>query len=179
MPTESTDSSLSYEAVASFATKVQFRDAVARLLAAGFDPADLSVLATHQSLEIAGNMPGYPGKPGESLTAGLTDEINFLNPLTDAGIVFLSGGPIAAVFAALVGAGLGGAALKEILDRYIANRHSADFAAALKAGEVLLWVRVADPGRGEAAVRLLAAAGGRNSHLHQRAEKASQREVET
>jgi len=166
MSANSTASSPSYEAVASFATKAQFRDAVARLLAAGFEPSDLSVLATHQSLEVAGNLPGYPGKPGQSLTAGLTDEISFLEPLTDAGIVFLSGGPIAAAFAALVGAGLGGAALKEILDRYTANRHSADFAAALKAGEVLLWVRVADPVRGAAAVKLLASAGGRNAHLH-------------
>jgi hypothetical protein len=156
----------SYEAVASFATKAAFRDAVARLLAARFEPSDLSVLATHQSLEIAGDVPGYAGKPGQSLTAGLTDEINFLDPLTDAGIVFLSGGPIAAAFAALVGAGLGGAALKEILDRYTANRHSSAFAAALKAGEVLLWVRAADAARGTDAVRLLAEAGGRNAHLH-------------
>lgn len=49
------------EAIASFATPDQFRDAVRRLLAAGFTPSDLSVLATHNSLEVA----GYPAKPGE------------------------------------------------------------------------------------------------------------------
>lgn len=165
MSADRTDSNPSYEAVASFATKTEFRDAVSRLLGAGFAPSDLSVLATHESLEIAGNLPGYPAKPGESLTAGLTDEIRFLDPLTDAGIVFLSGGPIAAAFAALVGAGLGGAALKEFLDRYTANRDSGEFAAALKQGSVLLWVRVADSAGGELALKLLSDADGRNAHL--------------
>ncbi len=82
--------------------------------------------------------------------------MNFLGPLTVAGIVLLSGGPIAAALAALVGAGLGGAAIKEVLDRYTANRHSAAFAAALEAGAVLLWVRVGRP----------RARGGRHPHPH-------------
>jgi hypothetical protein len=156
------------EAVASFATREQFRDAVKQLLAAGFAPADLSVLASHDLLEVAGNVAGYPGAPGEYLFAGLTDEVNFLGPLTVAGIVLLSGGPIAAALAALVGAGLGGAAIKELLDRYTANRHSAAFAAALGAGAVLLWVRVADPALEAVATRILTEAGGRTTHIHTR-----------
>jgi len=52
------------EAVASFADKENFRRAVGRLLASGFKPADLSVLASHDSLEVAGDVPGYRGKPG-------------------------------------------------------------------------------------------------------------------
>lgn len=156
------------EAVASFATRDQFRDAVSRLLGAGFRPSDLSVLATHESLEVAGKLPGYPGKPGENLLAGLTDEVNFIGPLTVAGIVLLSGGPVAAAIAALVGAGLGGVAVKEVLDHYSANRHSAEFAAALAAGALLLWVRVDDRALEATAVRLLEEAGGRNAHIHAR-----------
>ena len=158
------------EAVASFAKREQFRAAVAKLIAAGFAPADLSVLATHESLEVAGDVAGYLGGPGASLVAGLTDEVTFLGPLTVAGIVILTGGPIAAAIAALVGAGLGGAAIKEVLDRYTANRHSAEFAAALEAGAVLLWVRVADPALEAPAARLLEEAGGRNVHIHARPE---------
>ena len=60
--------------------------------------------------------------------------MKYIGPLTIAGIIVLSGGPIAAGIAALVGAGLGGAALKEILDRYTAGHHSEEFAAALQAG---------------------------------------------
>jgi hypothetical protein len=157
------------EAVASFADKEHMRQAVAKLLVAGFKPADISVLASHDSLEVAGGVPGYEGTPGASLLAGLTDEVNFLAPLTIAGIVLLSGGPVAVALAALVGAGFGGAAVKEVLDYLTANRHSAEFAAALAAGAVLLWVRVDDPAREALALRVLAEAGGKHGHMHERA----------
>jgi hypothetical protein len=159
------------EAVASFASKAQLRDAVSRLLAANFKPTDLSVLATHDSLEVAGDVPAYGGTPGSSLLAGLTDEVSFLAPLTVAGIVLLSGGPVAAAIAALVGAGVGTAAIKEVLDYYAANRHSAEFAQALKSGGVLLWVRVDDPALEAPAVRILEEAGGRSAHIHARPAK--------
>ncbi len=162
------------EAVASFASKAQFRDAVRRLLAGGFKPTDLSVLATHDSLEVAGNVPGYPGTPGEALTAGLTDEVTYLAPLTIAGVVLLSGGPVAAAIAGLVAAGLGGAALGEVLDRYLANRHSAEFARAVAAGSVLLWVRVEDPELEPTAIRLLEEAGGKDAHMYGRPAPAAQ-----
>lgn len=157
------------EAVASFATKPQFRAAVAALLGAGFAPSDLSVLATHDSLEVAGSVPGYPGTPGASLAAGLTDEANYIIPLAVAGVALVSGGPVAAALAALVGAGLSGVGLKDVLDRIAANRHSATFAAALKAGAVLLWVRVEGEAREATALRLLEEAGGRHTHVHARA----------
>jgi hypothetical protein len=157
------------EAVASFADKAQLRRAVGQLLAGGFTPADLSVLGTHDSLEVAGEVPGYQGKPSQSLFAGLTDEAALIMPLTVAGISLLSGGPLAVALAALAGAGLGGAALKELLDYATANRHSAEFAAALKAGAALLWVRVADPQLEPTAVRILEEAGGRHAHIHARA----------
>lgn len=157
------------EAVASFADKAALRRAVAALLQAGFKPADLSVLASHDLLEVAGEVPGYPGKPGASLFAGLTDEVGYLAPLTVAGIVLLSTGPVGAAIAALVAAGLGGAALKEVVDRIAANEHSAYFTAALKAGDVLLWVRVDDAALEAAAARLLAEAGGRYVHVNARA----------
>ncbi|HUH84201.1 MAG TPA: hypothetical protein VLX85_06300 [Stellaceae bacterium] len=156
------------EAVAAFADKAQLRAAVGAVLAGGFKPTDLSVLATHDSLEVAGGVPGYPGKPRQNLLAGLTDEVRFLDPLTIAGFAFLSGGPVALALAALASAGLGGAAIKEVLDYYAANRHSAAFAAALKAGGVLLWVVVADPALEATAVRLLEEAGGKNAHVHAR-----------
>lgn len=159
------------EAVAAFPGKAELRDAVTRLLAGGFKPADLSVLATHDSLEVAGDMPGYRGSPGSTVLSGLTDEVNFIGPLTVAGIVLLSGGPVAAAIGALVAAGLGGAAVKEVLDRYAANQHSAEFAAALQSGAVLLWVRVDDPELEASAVRMLEEAGGRHAHMHARTVK--------
>jgi hypothetical protein len=154
------------EAVASFPDREHFHAGVSSLLAAGFAPSDLSVLASHDSLAAAGE-PAGADKP-TLLPAGLSDEIKYIGPLTVAGIAVLSGGPIAVAVAALVGAGLGGAALKELFDDYTAPRHSADFNAALQAGAALLWVRCEDPDRELTATRLLDEAGGRHVHIHGR-----------
>ena len=153
------------EAVASFPDREHFRNAVSALLAAGFDRSDLSVLASHDSLAVADEAAGTTK---EILRAGLSDDLKYIAPLTVAGIIVLSGGPIAVVVAALVGAGLGGAALKELFDDYTAPRHSEDFAAALKAGAALLWVRCGDPDRELVATRILEEAGGRHVHVHGR-----------
>ncbi len=153
------------EAVASFPDRAHFRAAVSALLAAGFATSDLSVLATHDSLAAAG---AAAGSGAEAVPAGLSDEIKYIAPLTVAGIAVLSGGPIAAVVAALVAAGLGGAALKELFDDYTAPRHSAEFKTALDAGAALLWARCEDPEREAAATRILAEAGGHHVHVHGR-----------
>jgi hypothetical protein len=150
------------EAVASFPDRRQFRDAVAALLAGGFAPTDLSVLASHQPLSAADE------NPGELIAAGLTDEIKYLGPLTVAGIILVSGGPIAATVAALVGAGLGGAALKELFDDYAAAPHREEFASALAEGAALLWVRCADPDLELRALRILEESGGQRVHIHGR-----------
>ena len=150
------------EAVASFPDRAHFRRAVSALLAGGFRHDDLSVLASHQPLAAA------EGEPSEFVAAGLSDELKYIAPLTVAGIVLISGGPIAATVAALVGAGLGGAALKEFFDDYAATPHRADFEAALQAGAALLWVRCDDPETELSATRILEEAGGQHVHIHGR-----------
>jgi hypothetical protein len=150
------------EAVASFASRGEFEHAVSELKAAGFAPSDISVLGSHDSLSTAGDSAEEAG------AASVAAEIKYLGPLTIAGIIMLSGGPIAATLAAVVGAGLGGAAVKELLDGFFAPQHKDEFAAALEAGALLLWVRVDDPAMEAAALRILTQAGGRNAHMHAR-----------
>lgn len=159
------------EAVASFPDREHFHNAVSALLAGGFARDDLSVLASHDSLAVA----EAETKNGTGLlSAGLSDEIKYVAPLTVAGIIVLSGGPIALTVAALVGAGLGGAALKELFDDYTASRHSEDFAAALKAGAALLWVRCPDPDSELAATRILEETGGHHVHVHGRSPRSDE-----
>jgi hypothetical protein len=160
------------EAVASFPDREHFRRAVSELLAGGFERGDLSVLASHDSLAVA-ELADDNGKG--IFPAGLSDEIKYVAPLTVAGIIVLSGGPIAAAVAAVVGAGLGGAALKELFDDFTAPRHSEDFAAALKAGAALLWVRCLDPHCELAATRILEEAGGHHVHVHGRSPRPEER----
>ena len=73
------------------------------------------------------------------------------------------------------GAGLGGAALKELFDEYTAPRHAQDFEAALHAGAALLWARCEDPERELTATRILEEAGGRDVHVHGRPPRADKR----
>src|SRR6516162_9766274 len=162
------------EVVASFPDREHFRSAVSALLAAGFERSDLSVLASHDSLAVA-EAANDSGRG--ILSAGLSAEIKYIAPLTVAGIIVLSGGPIALTVAALVGAGLGGAALKELFDDYTASRHSEDFAAALKGGAALLWVRCPDPDSELAATRILDQAGGAHVHVHGRATGPSESDL--
>jgi hypothetical protein len=152
---------ISREAVASFARRADFERAVGGLKAAGFDSSDISLLGSHDSLATAGD-----GEEGQA--AGWAAEIKYLGPLTIAGIIVLSGGPIAATLAAVGGAGLGGAAIKELLDGYFAPPHKNEFIAALEAGALLLWVRVDDPAMEQVALRILTESGGRNAHMHAR-----------
>jgi hypothetical protein len=160
------------EAVASFPDREHFHRAVANLLAGGFETSDISVLASRDSLAAAGEPP----EPGPKLLpAGLADEIKYILPLTVAGIIVLSGGPITAVVAALVGAGLGGAALKELFDEYTAPPHAAQFEAALRAGAALLWVRCEDAERELRATRILEESGGKHVHIHGRPARPGER----
>ena len=78
--TEPTPFPVIREAVASFPDRAHFRNAVAALLAAGFDQTDLSVLASHQPLTAADD------NPGALTAAGLSEEIKYIAPLTVAGI---------------------------------------------------------------------------------------------
>src|SRR4029077_1347678 len=120
---------------------------------------------SHDSLAIAED---DAAAPKGILAAGLTEQIKYVAPLTVAGIVVLSGGPIALGVAAVVGAGLGGAALKELFDDYTAAHHSEDFAEALNAGAALLWVRCGYPDHELVATRVLEEAGGQHVHIHGR-----------
>jgi hypothetical protein len=156
------------EAIASFPDREHFRHAVSALLAAGFDQTDLSVLASHQPLAVADD------ERAKLTAAGLTEELKYIGPLTLAGFALVSGGPIAATMAALVAAGLGGAALKEIFDDYTAPPHRDEFAAALNAGAVLLWVRCADSDLEARALRILEESGGRHVHIHGRPERSEE-----
>jgi hypothetical protein len=172
MPESSPSFPIIREAVASFPDREHFHRAVANLVGAGFDTADLSVLASRDSLAAAGEPPAREPK---LLPAGLADEIKYIAPLTVAGIILLSGGPIAATVAALVGAGLGGAALKELFDDYTAPRHAENFEAALHAGAALLWVRCEDSERELTATRILEETGGRHVHVHGRPPRSAER----
>ena len=151
------------EVVGLFGDRDTFDAAVAALLAAGFERSDLSVLASHESLDAAGR----PGKPWREALLALTGELKYEGPLVASGAIFLAGGPLAATIAAVIGAAVGGIAAKDLLEEITAKPHTEDFARSLQAGSVIVWVRVADDAQCDHALALLRESGAANVHVVQ------------
>lgn len=153
------------EVVGILADRTQFEQAVERLSVAGFSRADLSVLTSHDSIDAAGREP----KSWRNALVGLLGELKYEGPLVAAGLIALAAGPIGAVVAAAVAAGVGGVALKELLDEVTSVPDSEDFARALAAGSIILWVAVDDAAQEAKAHEVLTGAGATNVHVHERA----------
>ncbi len=149
------------EVVALFTTREDFDRAVATLIGDGFDRSDLSVLASHTSLEAA---DPTAGKPRDEALTGLVGELKYAFPLTTAGLIAIVGGPIEAAVAALVAASLGGVAIKDYLDELTSHPKPDEFSRALEAGGVILWVAVTNDEQEVRATALLEREGGQNVH---------------
>jgi hypothetical protein len=144
------------EVVGLFADRDRLEGAVAALLGAGFERADLSVLASHESLDAA-------GRPGEAMLA-LVGELKYEGPLVASGAILLAGGPLAASIAAIIGAAVGGVAVKDLLEEVTSKPHTEDFARSLAAGSVILWVRAEDKMQERRAREILGASCAANVH---------------
>lgn len=152
------------EVVGTFSDRAHFEAAIDRLLNAGFSRADLSVLSSHDSLDVA----AHQGKPWKDVLTALVSEVKYEGPLVAAGLIALAAGPVGATIAGLVAAGIGGAAFKELLDEVSAIPDSDDFARALAAGSVILWVMVKDQLEEERAKAVLLDAEAQNVHVFER-----------
>lgn len=153
------------EVVGLFADRPAFEAAVHHLLESGFARPDLSVLDSHESLEAA----GAPGKPFKDVLTALVGEIKYEGPLVASGAILLAGGPTAALVASVIGAATAGVVAKDVLDEVTASPHTENFANALDAGGVILWVACADEAHERKALKILEQFSGANVHIHERA----------
>jgi len=151
------------EVVGLFSDRESFEAAVTALMEAGFGHADLSVLGSHESIDAAGS----PGKHWRDVMTAMVGEIKYEAPLVASGAIFLAGGPVAATIAGVIGAAVGGVAIKEMLGEVTAKPHTEDFARSLEAGSVILWVRASDAERERQASAILEQHRGANVHVHQ------------
>lgn len=150
------------ELVAQFADIETFRAAVEALLQAGFERTDLSMLGTHDSLEVAGDLAGYRRDPAASIRAGLADESGLIGSIALAGVLLLAAGPVGVAGAAIAAAAAGALALRPFFGQLAESVHAEGLARAIEDGHILLWVRTADVAAVERAASLLEAGGGRN-----------------
>ncbi|HLO76724.1 MAG TPA: hypothetical protein VK196_09755 [Magnetospirillum sp.] len=153
------------EVVGTFADRAHFQAAIDALFKAGFVRTDLSVLSSHESIDTA---TAQPGKSWKDALVALVGELKYEGPLVAAGLIALAAGPVGAVIAGLVAAGVGGAAAKELLDEVAALPDSEQFSKALAAGSVILWVSVADPAAEARAKAILHDTAAQNIHVFER-----------
>lgn len=155
----------SSEIVGLFARPDQLVDCIKDLLSNGFSHADLSVLSTHEAIEAA--QPAASAWSDRLLP--LVSEARYEVPLVAGALIALAAGPVGAIVAGLAAAGVGAAALKELFEEVISLPDTESFAAAVKAGEIVLWVVAADAPQQQVVSELLTRHGASNVHLHQRA----------
>jgi hypothetical protein len=148
------------EAVGLIASRDQFEEVVRALLQAGFARTDVSVLASHESLDATGD----PATPWRDVMLRLLGDVRVESALVASGAVFLAGGALAATLAALIGAAVGGVALKDVVEEVTSQPHHAEFVRSLAAGGLVLWVRADTPERLVAALEILRAKGAGNVH---------------
>lgn len=152
----------SREIVGLFSTRATFESAVKNLLAAGFERSDISVLSSHDSLEITEKQ-----EPSlKDMFSALIGELKFEGPIIASGAVFLAGGPMAGTIAAVVGAAVSSVAIKEVIDEITSAPDSDDFARAVDAGSIILWVRATSSEQEDKATSILKDNGGANIHIH-------------
>lgn len=158
------NSGLKEEVVGILSDRTSFDRAIRSLTEAGFGRTDISVLASHDSIDVAGGN----SKSWKDALLALFGELKFEGPLVAAGAIGLAAGPEGAALAALIAAGVGGVAAKELMGELTAKPHSEEFANALAAGSILLWVEARDEDRKARAESLLTEAGASNVHVHRR-----------
>lgn len=155
----------SREVVGLFQDRLDFEAAVHHLLDdADFIRTDLSVLDSHETLDVSGE----PGKPFKDVLTALVGEIKYEGPMVASGAILLAGGLTAAVIASVIGAATAGVVAKDILDEVTATPHTENFANALDAGGVILWILCATKAQEQQAQEILAKFNAQNIHVHER-----------
>lgn len=152
------------EAVGLIANRELFEKTTEALLAAGFQRSHMSVLSSRESLDAAGE----PGQPWRDVLVALLGEIKYEWPLVASGALVLAGGPVAATMGAIIGAATAGVVTKEVLDEVTSAPHTEDFAHALEAGGVILWIHTEGREREALALAILNENDAGNVHIHER-----------
>ncbi|MCC7049154.1 MAG: hypothetical protein IT562_20745 [Alphaproteobacteria bacterium] len=171
------------EAVGTFDTSEQLEAAIDALERAGWDRADLSVLAQKDLVlppagptvadaakaaddADASRSPVVPDvdiRQGRTLAASMAGVIAAF-AATGATVV-TGGGALAAVVGAAA-AGGGATALVHALGRMIGENHDSFLQEQIDRGGILLWVRMRKPGQETRAQEILRQHGGQNVHIH-------------
>lgn len=171
------------EAIGVLGDPQELERTVEDLLTEGFNHSDISLLASEETArEKLGH--GYPDtraaeddpkapriefvEPESRVEArgALAGILGYVGAVTAGGIAFATGGAAGVIIAAgLVGGGALGS-LGAVLGRILDQRLASTLENQVRHGGIVLWVRVADQGQEETALRVLSRHGARDVHVH-------------
>lgn len=171
------------EAVGVFDSAESLEDAIEDLQSAGFDRAEISLLAGEhavekklghayrrvQELEDEASVPRTTFVSTESrgdAEGGLIGGLMYVGALLAAGGIVASGGTLAGAVVAAALAGGAGAAAGSALSKLLEYHHADYLAEQLGHGGILLWVRTRTPEREKLALEILGRHSGRDAHVH-------------
>jgi len=171
------------EAVGVFSETEALEAAIDALQQAGFNRADLSLLAGEQAVEKhlghiyakAEEVEDDPSVPRVAYVAresigdaegALIGAPMYIAACTAAGIVAAAGGPLALVLTAAAAAGGGGAMIGGYLASMVSKHHATYIEDQLEHGGLVLWVRTWNSGQEARAKEILTRNSARDVHIH-------------
>ncbi len=171
------------EAVGVFTNAEDLQGAIDELMSSGFDRAELSLLASAQTideklghkyrkvseLEDDAAVPRRAYISTESLgdaEGGLIGGLLYVGAVAAAGAIVASGGTLAAAISGAALAGGAGGLVGSVLAKLLDDHHARDLQEQLDHGGLLLWVRTRDAEHEKRAVDILNRHSGRDVHVH-------------
>ena len=171
------------EAVGAFQDAKALEAAVDELLLSGFGRADLSLLASGETVEAklghsfasTRELEDEPEVPTAAYVAresvgdaegAVIGGLLYIGALAGMLPVLASGGAVAAALVGTVAGGAGGAAVGGVLADMIGRSHAEALTRQLERGGIILWVRTRDAEHEERATSILARHGAEDVHVH-------------
>lgn len=171
------------EAVALFKAEDALQAAIDELLMAGFDRAELSILATEDALrstfgnrfkrsaelEDVDDVPRgcyvSPEAIGDA-QGGIIGGLIYVGAVAATGLIVLSGGSLAAAIAGAALAGGTSGLVGTFMAKRIGEVHAIHTSQHLEHGGLLLWVRTWTPDKERRAMAILRKHSGEDVHVH-------------
>lgn len=168
-----------------FHSRQQIEEAITNLLSAGFDRADIDLMASAQavreklggayaSVEELADVPDVPRKSFiarddvTTMVASVAGILTFIGATASATAVVASGGAVAlAAVAALVGGGLTGGTGAFLIHKLVDQQWGEELETLMEAGGMVLWVRVHNPEQEKKAIDILRNCGGEAVRVHE------------
>ncbi|HKK30541.1 MAG TPA: hypothetical protein VKA18_09140 [Alphaproteobacteria bacterium] len=171
------------EAVGIFHDADKMQSAIDDLLMAGFSQAELSLVASEETVrdklghmyERVEDTEDDPDIPREIYVApesrgdaqgGLIGGLLYVGAVAAAGAVVATGGTVAAAIAAAAAAGIGGGVVGSALATILEKRHADYIQEQMDRGGLILWVNIRDAEHEKKAVDILSKYSGDDVHVH-------------